>query len=105
MTSSRLNLIRPGDGGDQRLFEQIEALLNGYARNSGTLTLTANAASTTVSDARFQSSQIPVLVAMTANAAVALATTYVSARGAGQFTLAHANNAQVDKTFGYVFVG
>jgi hypothetical protein len=105
MTSSRLNLLRPNDGGDTRLFEQIEALLNGQSRNGGTFTLAANVASTDVKDARFQSGQIVVFSPLTANAATALATTYVSARTAKQFTLAHANNAQTDRTFGYIFVG
>jgi hypothetical protein len=41
----------------------------------------------------------------TANAAAALATTYVSAVTQGSFTLTHANNAQTDKTFGYVALG
>ena len=105
MTSSRLNLIRPNDGGDTRLFEQIEGLLNGQTRNRGTVTLTANVASTAVDDARFESAQTVVLSPLTANAAAAIATTYISARTAKQFTLAHANNAQTDRTFEYIFVG
>lgn len=107
MTSSRLNLIRPDDGGDTRLFDQIEGLLNGQSRNVGTVTLTASAASTAVDDARFQSSQVPVFVPLTANAAAeyGAGTMYVSARTAKQFTITHANNAQVDRTFGYIFAG
>jgi hypothetical protein len=103
--SSRLNLLRPNDGGDTRLFDQIEALLNGYSRNRGTLTLTANVTSTDVKDPRFESAQTVVLCPMTANAAAALATTYVSARTAKQFTLTHANTATTDRTFEYIFVG
>jgi hypothetical protein len=106
---SRNNLIRPGDTAEpsffSRVFDQFEGLLNGQSRNRGTLTLTANAASTAIADARYQSGQTVVLVPMTANAAAALATTYVSARTTKQFTLTHANNAQVDKTFEYIFVG
>jgi hypothetical protein len=37
----------------------------------------------------------------TANAAAAIPTTYVSAVEQGTFTLAHANNVQADKTFGW----
>lgn len=103
MTSSRLNLVRPDGSGD--LFDQIEALLNGQSRNSGTLTLTAGATSTDVKDARFQSSQYVVLFPMTAHAAAVVASTYVSARTTGQFTITHTNTADVDKTFGYIFVG
>jgi hypothetical protein len=105
MTSSRLNLLRPNDGGDSRLFTQVESILDGRTRNRGSVTLTANAASTTVLDARFQSSQSVVLCPMTANAAAAVATTYVSSRTTGSFVLTHANNAQVDRTFEYVFIG
>ena len=105
MTSSRLNLVRPNDGGDTRLFDQIEGLLNGQTRNRGTVTLTANVASTAVADARFESAQTVVLSPLTSNAAAAIATTYVSARTSKQFTLAHANNAQTDRTFEYIFVG
>jgi hypothetical protein len=39
---------------------------------------------------------------MTANAAAALATTYI-VPAKGQFVITHANNAQADKTFRYVF--
>jgi len=44
---------------------------------------------------------------MTANAAAEFGngTLYVAARVKGAFTLAHANNAQADRTFGYVLIG
>jgi hypothetical protein len=43
----------------------------------------------------------------TANAAAALATTYVQAADITkqQFVITHANNAQTDKTFGWVVLG
>ena len=43
----------------------------------------------------------------TANAAAELGngTLYVSARAKGGFTLAHANNAQGDRAFGYALIG
>jgi hypothetical protein len=106
---SRDNLLRPIERADEtffsRLFDQIEGLLNGRSRNRGTVTLTANVTTTAVDDARFESGQTVVLVPMTANAAGALATTYVSARTAKQFTLTHANTATTDRTFEYIFVG
>lgn len=106
MTTSRLNLIRPGDGGDARLFEQVEGVLNGQTRNSGTVTLTAGATSTTVNDPRFQSGQRVVLFPTTAHAAAVVATTYVPMpRSAGSFVITHTNTADVDKTFDYIFVG
>ncbi len=45
------------------------------------------------------------LAAKTANAAAALATSYVSAVANGAFTITHANNAQIDRTFGFACLG
>lgn len=83
----------------------VNNILGGKTNNTGTVTLTANAASTVVGDFRATSSSVIVLMPTTANAAGAIATTYVSSRGTKTFTLTHANNAQVDKTFGYAVVG
>jgi hypothetical protein len=85
--------------------ETLNALIDGRAAVTGSVTLTANAASTVVADNKFESAMVPVFVPLTANAAAALATTYVSARTEGGFTLTHANNAQVDKTFAYLRFG
>lgn len=81
--------------------ETLNQVVKGRGNNTGTVTLTANAASTVVADNQFESSMVPALTPTTANAAAALATTYVSARAYGSFTLTHANNAQTDKTFLY----
>jgi len=108
--SDRNNLVSPDSKTDApgfiaKLFRQLEQILNGRTRNQGAVTLTANAATTVINNPLFESHQAVVLSPLTANAAAAIATTYVSARTAGQFTLAHANNAQVDKSFEYIFVG
>lgn len=87
------------------LSDAINALIDGRSNAVGSVTLTANATSTVVEDNLFQSEMIPVLSPMTANAAAAIGTTYVSARTKGSFTLTHANNAQVDRSFGYVRFG
>jgi hypothetical protein len=87
------------------LARSVNVLLYGGANVAGDFTITANAASTVVTDNRFESGQVPVLVPTTANAAAALASTYISARSNGSFTVTHANNAQVDRTFLYVFWG
>lgn len=89
----------------KRVIDTINLILKGRMNNTGSVTLTANAATTAVSDNRFESSMVPLLTPTTANAATALATTYVSARDTGTFTLTHANDAQTDKTFLYVRVG
>lgn len=85
--------------------ETLNALIDGKAAVTGSVTLTANATSTVVSDNKFESAMVPVFVPLTANAAAAIATTYVSARAQGSFTLTHASNAQTDKSFAYVRFG
>lgn len=85
--------------------ESINGLIDGKSAVTGSVTLTANATSTVVSDNKFESAMVPVFVPLTANAAAALATTYVSARAQGSFTLTHANNAQTDRTLAYVRLG
>jgi hypothetical protein len=87
------------------LARAVNALIQGRASNVGSCTLTAGSASTVVTNNLFQSAMVPVFVPTTANAAGALATTYVSARANGSFTLTHANNAEVDRTFLYLFWG
>ena len=87
------------------LSQAINSLIGGKSDNVGTFTLAAGAASTTVTDNRFESNQVPLWMPTTANAATATANVYVSARAKGSFTLTHANNAQTDRTFLYIRVG
>jgi hypothetical protein len=85
--------------------ETINALIDGKANVADSVTLTANAATTSVSDNKFESAMVPVFVPLTANAAAAITGMYISARTQGGFTLTHANNAQTDRSFGYVRFG
>ncbi len=89
----------------RRHAESINGLIDGKADVVGEVTLTANAASTSVIDNKFESNMVPVFTPTTSNAAAALGGMYVSARSNGGFTLAHANNAQTDKSFLYVRFG
>mgnify|MGYP001615090704 FL=1 len=82
----------------------INELTQGRSNAHGTVTLTANAASTVVTNANCATGSAVKLNPTTANAAAALATTYWVA-GNGSFTITHANNAQVDKTFTYAIQG
>jgi hypothetical protein len=65
------------------------------------VTLAAGATSTPVTDARITGTTAILLQPATANAAAALATTYVSETGRvnGTVSITHANSAQVDRTF------
>lgn len=89
----------------QRHAESINGLIAGKLDVTGEVTLTAGVASTVVEDNQFESNMVPVLIPTTANAATALATTYLSARDKGSFTLTHANNAETDRTYRYVRLG
>lgn len=83
---------------------KLNAVINGGGNNTGEVTLTAAATSTTVTDTRASNSSVIILMPTTANAAAAITTTYFSAT-LGSFTLTHANNAQIDRTFKYAIVG
>ena len=85
----------------------FKAILKGQLNVLKSVTLTANAASTTVLDPRIGPNSVAILVPITANAAAALATTYQTHpnTAVGALVLNHANNAQADKTFIAVLMG
>ena len=83
----------------------IQQLFAGRSDAAGTVTLAPGATSTVVTARNCAPGSKVFLFATTANAAAALATTYASAVGTKAFTLAHANNAQVDRTFFFVCIG
>lgn len=91
----------------RRLADAVNALDDGKGSNTGTVTLVASAASTTVSDRRVGINSVITWMPTTGNAAaeVGNGTVYVSAITAGQFTVTHANNAQTDRTFKYEVTG
>lgn len=82
-------------------------VLWGKLNNRGTVTLTANQATTAVTDFRVGPNSMIILMPTTANAAAALATTYIQTAGITneQFTITHANNAQTDRIFRYCVFG
>jgi hypothetical protein len=90
-----------------KFVDSINNIIKGRSENYGQVTLTANAASTTVTNANISEVSEIMLSPKTANAAAALATTYIPEATIlnGSFVIQHANNAQTDKTFGYVWVG
>lgn len=85
---------------------QMAVVINTNADGfTGSITLTANAASTTLTDDRITASSVISLMPTTANAAAAIATTYIGTTAIGSATITHANDAQVDKTFKYSIAG
>ena len=89
----------------RKLSNTLNLVLSGKLNVTGTVTLTASAASTVLNDIRIGTSTFIGLMPTTANAAGALATTYIGTRGNGTATITHANNAQADKTFVYLAIG
>lgn len=69
------------------------------------VTLTANVATTTLTDARISAQSYLGFMPQTSNAAAALTGLYVTARIKGQATLNHANNAQTDRTYTVLIIG
>ena len=91
----------------RKIAETTNSLRDGKINSTGTVTLTANAGTTTLTDVRIGRTTKVVLVPTTANAAAAVATTYQTYPNAAveAAVINHANNAQTDKTFAYCLLG
>lgn len=100
----------------KRLIVVIKNLMHGRSNNAFAVTLTANSATTTVtlSSGSLGQDSLIFFMPQTANAATEFGagSMYVSARSVqtggtstSTFTITHANNAQTDRTFGYIVVG
>lgn len=83
----------------------IRQLMEGRSNAVGTVTLTANAASTVVTAVNCGPNSAVFLFPTTANAAAIVAATYVGTVAPGTFTVTHTNDANADKTFFYVCLG
>lgn len=81
--------------------QTVYEMIKGRDNSVSSVTLTANTTTTTVTDNLFNSDMMPILMPTTANAAGAIANTYVSSRTNGSFVLTHANTATTDRTFIY----
>ena len=100
--------VPSASAGTRELAESVRDAQRGRLNAAGTVTLTANQTTTTVTDQRIGQDTYVGLTPETANAAAEVGggTLYVSGRTAGtSFTLTHANNAQTDRDFRYVLIG
>lgn len=70
-----------------------------------TMTLSSGTAATAISNPRVGIKSVMEFMPTTANAATDKNSMYVSARGNGTFTVAHANNGNGDRTFTYAVYG
>lgn len=91
--------------GWRRLVDAVYQLVEGRNNAVDRFTLRAGFTTTVVTHPNCSMDCEPQFSARTANAAAALATTYISAVDQGSFTLTHANNGQTDRTFGYTVTG
>lgn len=87
---------------------QVMTVVNQLVRqfdNTGSFTLTNGATATVVKNPKInQLSKIAIAAPRTADAASAVATTYISSIGTGEFIVSHAN-ATTTRTFDYVIHG
>jgi len=83
----------------------FNSMLAGKLNCAGSVTLTANATSTTLTDTRIGGSSVILFCPTTANAATATANLRVTSKGDGTATLTHSNTADADKSFDYVVIG
>lgn len=101
--------VSPFDDDEARHRRQLALVANnlnaGKMNNTGTLTVTANVATTTLTDPRIGANSTILLMATTANAAAALANVYFDTFVKGSCTVHHANNAQTDRIFKYAVIG
>lgn len=88
------------------IVQAIIQLVTGRHNAGGTVTLRANQTTTTVTHPNCsRDSYVTLGAPQTANAAAALATSYVSSVLQGSFVITHASNAQIDKTLFYMVTG
>jgi len=89
----------------RQLAQAIALVMAGKMNATSQITLVANVTSTTVVDSRIGAFTWIGLSPLTADAAGAIATTYVSVQQKGQATLTHANTASADRTFALLLIG
>ena len=87
--------------------QAIQQLSAGRSNAVGKVTLAASATSTTVADPNCATGTVPILTPTTADAAAALATTFIPTASIvnGSFVISHASAVSVDRTFLYALHG
>lgn len=101
-------LVHGDETEHRRLIAQtVNEILFGRLNNAGTVTLTANQATTAVTDKKVGGASKVFLTPTSASAATewGAGSIYISAVGDGTFTITHVNSATADRTFGYAILG
>jgi len=101
-----------GDESESELREHIRKIthalnlaIRGKLNCTGTVTLTASSTTTTLADIRIGPSSHIGFTPLTASAATAMTSLYVSSRGKETATLTHDSDAATDRDFSYVVLG
>lgn len=90
----------------EEAIRQLSTIINTMQDGqNGELTLDAGTTQTTIEDSRAGFESNISLTPMTANAAAAVSTTYLTQTGKGFFVLAHGNAATTDRQFRYSIQG
>jgi hypothetical protein len=98
-------VLAPNETDSVKVAAAVNQLAQGRSNATGSVTLAVSATSTTVTAPNCSTGSVVLLMPKTANAAGAIGTTYVSTIANKSFTLTHANNAQADRTFGWIALG
>lgn len=88
----------------RQIAQTMNQMQNGRLNCGGVLTLNANAATTTITDARISLQSAILLAPVTAHAAAELPTLFTTCAN-GVATVNHTNNAQTDRVFQAAIVG
>ena len=97
--------LQPHEQDPYAIVSTVNELVDGRSNNVGAVTLHPGASTTSVNFPTCSLSSTMLLVPRTANAAAAVPTTYPQTILNGSFIIAHANNAQTDRTFDFSCVG
>ena len=107
MTATYSAKLKPNELEPRKIASSINRIIEGRTDNYGSVTLTANTTTTTVTNQWASENSTIVLSPRSANAAAELGagTAYISTKSNGSFVITHANNAQTDRTFDYAMIG
>ena len=97
--------LQPKETQIWRIVQAVIELVSGRHNSSGTVSLAINTTTTVVTAPNCSKKSSPQISPMTAHAATALATSWISSIDNGSFTLTHANNTQADRTFSWTATG
>jgi hypothetical protein len=99
--------LSPAEKDISKIVLAVRQLTEGRSNASGTVTLSANAATTAVAAPNCAATSAVLLFPATAHAAAAAASTYVKSTDIrkGQFVVTHPNDANTDKIFYWLAIG